>query len=60
MDPQHVRLIDTLYDAAIDPAAMDAFLQDLSQVTDSAVGVIYREGEANQKDFLSSYGAPRE
>lgn len=61
MDSSCVSLIDTLYEASINQGALDKFVQELSQITDSSIGGIFsRDDNTAQSGFLSSYGTPAE
>lgn len=59
MNPQYVKLIDTLYESTIDASRLECFLGELSGLTESAVGGIFqRDGSTGQEGFLSSFGVP--
>ncbi|MBR9911311.1 MAG: helix-turn-helix transcriptional regulator [Gammaproteobacteria bacterium] len=61
MESRYVNLIDTLYDASVNQGALDQFVQQLAQLTDSTVGGIFsRDDTTAQKGFVSSYGASTE
>lgn len=54
-------LLDTLYESSINPEAINGFVRDLSELTGSAMGGIYRsEASADRGEFLGSYGASSE
>lgn len=59
MNPQYVKLIDTLYESTVESSQLERFLEAMSDLTESAAGGIFQRNiDSDRGGFVTCYGLP--